>query len=122
VWNPGGWVILGITAGVEAVKYAGTKYYEVVNSYYRNFEDFKKMYMSAIKQEIISKEAWNSNFEISVQEKFQETVATVFGSWCKGDEKKVLSLATREDAIRALIWMEECENYPYATLSLDQFK
>ncbi|MCX6823656.1 MAG: hypothetical protein NT085_00820 [candidate division SR1 bacterium] len=120
-WNPAGWVILAITAGIETVKYAANKYYEVVETYYRNFEDFKRMYMSHIKQEIISKEAWGDGIDISLQENFQEAVSAVFGSRCHGEGKKTLSLKTREDAIRALIWMEECENYPYSTLNSDDF-
>ena len=121
-WNPAGRVILAITAGIEAVKYGANKYYEVVETYYRNFEDFKRMCMAHIKQEIISKEAWGDGIEISLQENFQESVSAVFGSRCHGEGKKTLSLKTREDAIRALIWMEECENYPYATLNLESIK
>ena len=79
------------------------------------------MYMSHIKQEIISKEAWGDGIDISLQENFQEAVSAVFGSRCHGEGKKTLSLKTREDAIRALIWMEECENYPYSTLNSDDF-
>ncbi len=121
-WNPAGRIILAVTAGIEAVKYGANKYYEVVETYYRNFEDFKRMCMAQIKQEIISKEAWGDGIEISLQENFQESVSAVFGSRCHGEGKKTLSLKTREDAIRALIWMEECENYPYATLNLEWFK
>ncbi len=120
--NPAWRVILAITVGIEALKYGVNKYYEVVETYYRNFEDFKRMHMAHIKQEIISKEARGDGIDISLQENFQEAVWAVFGSACHGEGKKILSLKTREDALRALIRMEECENYPYATLNLDSFK
>jgi hypothetical protein len=77
-WNPAWWVILAITAGIEAVKYGANKYYEVVETYYRNFEDFKRMYMSKIKQELLSKESWSENVEISFQEKYQEYISLIF--------------------------------------------
>jgi len=51
----------------------------VVETYYRNFEDFKRMYMAHIKQEIISKEARGDGIDISLQENFQESVSAVFG-------------------------------------------
>jgi len=121
-WNPAWRVILAVTGAIEAFKYGVNKYYEVVETYYRNFEDFKRMYMAHIKQEIISKEARGDGIDISLQENFQESVSAVFGWLCHGEGKKTLSLKTREDAIRALIRMEECENYPYATLNLESFK
>ena len=71
---------LVITAGIETVRYAGTKYYEVVDTYYRNFEDFKRMYMSHIKQEIISKEEDNSLI-ISFQASHAEDVDNLIKSW-----------------------------------------
>ncbi len=121
IWNPWGWVILWITAGIETVRFAGTQYYEVINSYYRNFEDFKRMCMAYIKQEIISKESWESWIEISLQEKFQEMVWNFFLTNSGWQNKKNLSLNTKDEAIRALIRLEETENYPYSCLDSNNF-
>lgn len=114
-WNPGGWVILWIAGTIEWIKAAGDAYYEVVDSYYRNVEDFKRMYVSHIKQEIISKSAWQEKVDISFQENFQETVAIMFGN-LYGDEKHARAISTVDEAVRALIYLEEIEKYPYATI------
>lgn len=122
VWNPAWRVILAVTGGIEVVKFWSRKYYEVVDSYYRNFEDFKRMYVAKIKQEIISKESWSESIDISFQERFQEVVSSIFWSTLHGEQKMTRTNITVDEALRGLIWLEETENYPYATVNLENFK
>ena len=71
--------------------------------------------MSHIKQEIISKSAWQEKVDISFQENFQETVSIMFGN-LYGNEKHARAINTVDEAVRALIYLEEIEKYPYATI------
>lgn len=73
------------------------------------------MYVSHIKQEIVSKNARQAKVDISFQEKFQETVSIMFGS-LYGSQKEIRAINTVDEAVRALIYLEEVEKYPYASI------
>jgi hypothetical protein len=118
-WNPFGWAITAVAVGIEGVKYLGNRYYEVVESYYKNVVDFKREYMWTIKQELMSKSASGLNIDVSIQERFQENTAligSVFGkTFTRWEKIKQLPL-TLENATRALVYMEEMERFPLADM------
>lgn len=100
----------GITMWVREI--ADTYYYDVVDFYTRNKEDYLSLYRMEIKQAILQATVrWDSSFPLSWSEQFTELF-----NWSNSvDENKTVTL---EDAYRTMIYLEERNNYPtVATLN-----
>jgi hypothetical protein len=53
-----GWVAGGACFAFMGAKEVGDKYYEDINQFKQNYDDFSKKDMPAIKQELIKINAW----------------------------------------------------------------
>lgn len=112
-WPPG-WIVWVVAAAAAAVTRAVTSvadkyYYEVVDFYTRNKEDYKASYRMEIKEAILTATArGDDSFELSWTEKFAEA----FNRSDSIDKNKTVTL---EDAYRTMIYLEEKENFPIVT-------
>ena len=101
LWWPLGFLLgLGLWAASFAVTQAIDVYYDAVEFYQQNKEDFKKQYRTEIKQAIIQSAAtdeWNLNINSKLTAEARN-----------GNKK----LNTTSDAWYALIWQEEYQKFP----------
>ena len=99
------WAVAGAAAGVNAL--ADNYYYDVVDFYLRNKENYKTLYRTEIKQAILQATIrGDKNFSLSGTEKF----ANLFNRSNSIEKNKKVTL---EDAYRGICYLEEIHEYPY---------
>ncbi len=117
VWNPVGRVCLAwswIAMGVESL---GDLYYGEIDKFKQNYKDFISQSMPEIKQRLLHINSWQTELDSS----FQDLWSNVTGNlWT--EEKKALAPKTSADAVKALIYLEELQKYPYAMTDLNDSK
>ncbi len=109
-WPP--WWVVGVVAATAALvtwwvrEVADTYYYELVDFYLRNKEDYVEMYRWEIKSAILQATVrGDDSFSLSWTESFAE----IFNRSNSIDKNKKVTL---EDAYRTMIYIEEKKHYP----------
>ena len=96
--------VCAITVAANSI--ADAYYYDVVDFYLRNKEDYKQLYRTEIKQAILQATVrGDKSFELSGTESFAE----MFNRSDSIDENKSVTL---EDAYRSIIYLEEIDDFP----------
>jgi len=129
-----GWVAAGAIGAFIAAKEVWAKYYEDIEKFKQNYDDFSKKELPAIKQELVSINAWWQGLEhtrIDKMGKLPWLVSALWGPvltawkliWQSSIEKKTAWLpTTTTEAVRALIYLEELQNNPLAYYDLNDPK
>ena len=116
--------------GVQAV---GNKYYDDIEKFKQNYNDFMRKSLPAIKQELVGIQGWGQGLDQTFIDKMSyinklggrgaiiSPAAFVAGKVGQSsvDEKNAGLKPTTSDAVRALIYMEECQSNPYAYYDLN---
>ncbi|MEI6672128.1 MAG: hypothetical protein WCL02_01915 [bacterium] len=97
--------------GVEAL---GDLYYGEIDKFKQNYKDFLAQSEPEIKQRLIAINSWQTGLDSS----FQDLWSNVTGNMGV-EEKKNLAPKTSADAVKALIYLEEMQKYPYASADLN---
>ncbi|MEI6426531.1 MAG: hypothetical protein WCO66_04230 [Candidatus Absconditabacteria bacterium] len=123
-----GWIAGGALVAFMGAKEVGDKYYQDIAKFKQNYADFSKKELPAIKQELVSINAWGQGLDHTWIDKmsmfkgmwFAPTLGILgaIGSNSAAEKAKGIS-ATTTDAVRALLYVEELQNNPYATYDLN---
>ena len=102
--GPAGWIGIGVIAAGEAINYAADSlYFDVKEFYATNKDEFITQYRTEVKQAIIQAAAGASRTDLSIN----ESVCEFFGGVDKQRKMKTL-----DDAVRAMLYLEEVKHYP----------
>ncbi len=127
-----GWVGAWVAMALGAMERVANKYYEDIDTFKQNYEDFKQQTMPKIKQTLVQIDAWDKNIERTWIDQMWESWWTALmnplGIWwyflwrssIKQKEKWVVP--TKADWVKALVYLEELQNYPYAAFDLNDPK
>ncbi|MDR0606801.1 MAG: hypothetical protein LBG52_00210 [Candidatus Peribacteria bacterium] len=116
--------------GVQAI---GNKYYEDIEKFKQNYNDFVKKSLPAIKQELLSVQGRGQGINHTFIDKMSyinklggrsmaiSPLAFVAGQVGQSsiDQKNAGLKPTMSDAVKALIYIEECQANPYACYDLN---
>ncbi len=124
------WVI-GATVAVQEV---GAKYYEDIEQFKQNKQDFLNKGIAATKQELLTIDSWGSKLSRTWIDHMSNLDSnwllsipvagwTLRGMWAiwenSVEEKKKTQPKTKKEALRALLYMEEMRKNPYSTYDLN---
>ncbi|MFA6255902.1 MAG: hypothetical protein WC606_01840 [Candidatus Absconditabacterales bacterium] len=114
VSNPVGWVCLGASGVAYGAKELGDLYYGEIDKFKQNYKDFLAQSMPEIKQRLL----YINSRQTGLDSSFQDLWSNITGNM-GAEEKKNLSPKTSADAVKALIYLEELQKYPYAAANLN---
>ncbi len=113
-WNPVWRVCLAWAWTAMWVEALGDLYYGEIDKFKQNYQDFLQKDIPSIKQNLIYINSRQTNLDSS----FQDVRSRVTWNLAE-DEKKKISVKTSSDAVKALIYFEEMQKYPYAMADLN---
>lgn len=112
--NPVGRVCLGAGFAAMGVEALGDMYYGEIDKFQQNYKDFLSQSVPEIKQRLI----YINSRQTKLDSSFQDLRSKITGNM-KAEEKQKFSMKTSQDAVKALIYFEEIQKYPYAMADLN---
>lgn len=108
-----GWVAGGVLFAAMGVQALGNKYYEDIDKFKQNYTDFTRKSLPAIKQELVSINGRGQWIDHTFLDKMIPSSA---------EKKRLWLTPTTTDAVKALIYLEESQNYPFSYYDLNDPK
>lgn len=112
--NPVGRVCLGAGFAAMGVEALGDMYYGEIDKFQQNYKDFLSQSVPEIKQRLV----YINSRQTKLDSSFQDLRSKITGTM-KAEEKQKFSMQTSQDAVKALIYFEEMQKYPYAMADLN---
>jgi len=115
VWRVASWVLLLTAGAITWIKEIGNAYYGEIDKFRQNYQDFLQKDLPSIKQNLIHV----NNRQSGLNSSFQDFWSKI--TWNLAEEEKTkISIKNSADAIKALIYFEELQKYPYAMADLNK--